>query len=539
MTSTFELAAILRCVLVGVLLLQTVAGCSTHNAWRIADTKDVACPTFDGKRALIEPLDKEGNLSLAFIEFTERGNVFNRGCVDLVYKAIADQVSSQSEADAVTLIVYIHGWKHNASPDDSNVQSFKKLLVRLSSNPSTVASTEDLPNAKVAADHLESVPFQYGADGGRRKIIGIYLGWRGAVSSFVHVPLIGWAEYATYWDRKSVAEEVGKGGVTEVLLSLRNLIYCGKVDGADCFKGPKKAAVTKQKQNVYLIMGHSFGAEIAISALDEVLLQRLLNAKSSAHCKPSNPQRTVERSCIRTEPFADGVVLLNPAIEASQLLQVKEYISNHRFPESQAVLMHVISSHGDSATHTFFPIGQSLGTIFWNKQSLARESYTPNSPERIVLSENDLDTKTVGNYEPFWTGLLRRQPDATEWEYTRLTRYEDETTPVLGYDGSKISNHLFAPRNSPVQMIYTSDDFIKDHNDVFNYQVLAYVSTVVDESKSVVRRLPVKAECMKVRSAQPRVPNSVDPTLTPHFDFERCFHYYLDQLKPRDGASAP
>jgi hypothetical protein len=210
--------------------------------------------------------------------------------------------------------------------------------------------------------------------------------------------------------------------------------------------------------------------------------------------------------------LSDGVILLNPAIEANQLLQVKELISAHCFGSRQDVLMHVISSQGDIPTHRAFPLGQGIAGILTRNQVLRRKDPRERPPR--LLNEGQLDTSTVGNYPGFWTGLLRHRNE--RWEYTTLT----ESREPKDMHGESISDHLWAPQNSPVQMIYTDRNFIEDHNAIFNYRVLAYTSTVVAESLSLARGLTHQ------------VPDACHTQHMNGFDFDACFDHYLSVLKP-------
>jgi len=89
---------------------------------------------------------------LAFVEFTERGNPYDRASIERVLNHIDQQAKSD---DGAAVFVFVHGWKHNAEHDDSNVVQFREFLSRAAENNVV----------------------------GERKVIGLYLGWRGAFST--------------------------------------------------------------------------------------------------------------------------------------------------------------------------------------------------------------------------------------------------------------------------------------------------------------------------------------------------------------------
>ena len=182
---------------------------------------------------------------------------------------------------------------------------------------------------------------------------------------------------ATYWERKATAEQVAKGGVTELLLRLEREVIDDE----------------RPNRNLYLVTGHSFGGAVVLSALNEVFLERVAAATAE---KPGD-------DCVRSRPFGHGVVLLNPAIEANEVFQLKELVAETCFVASQPRLMHVISSDADLATNKAFRIGQWLGVnLSWRQAPLTRGF----NGTAVQFQESELDTITVGNFTPFQTGQL-------------------------------------------------------------------------------------------------------------------------------------
>lgn len=363
------------------------------------------------------------NYELAFLEFTERGNLFHR---DRLIKLV-DNVSQRSNT---LVLVFIHGWKHNASENDSNVQDFRKLLNNLS---------------KVNAF-------------GRKKVLGIYLGWPGLSIS---TPLL---QEGSFWARKSVAQEVGKGGVTEALLRLE-----------------RSSRRSKQNENLFLVMGHSFGGAIVLSALNEVLLERLVNSTPNEGCYQATwPEDTCNVSrypCVRTEAFGHGVILLNPAIEANQILQLKELVAEHCYPKNQDKLLHVISTQADKPTHHYFPLGQRIAMAWWGEEENLDRVYRN---ESIPISEITLDRTTVGNIDQFWTGRLMHQNGS--WRYCSFALDNFKNCPESLV---KTPKYIVPARTfEPISFIYTQEDFMKGHNDVFNPRVAAYIGAVAMEALS-------------------------------------------------------
>ena len=363
---------------------------------------------------------------LAFIEFTERGNLFDRNDANQVYQFINEKANTERGA---AVFVFVHGWKHNALDSDSNVIQFREFLARAAEN--------------------EVV--------GERKVIGVYLGWRGDVS---RIPFV---RNLTYWARKSVAEEVGQGGATEVFTRLHQILVAqfGKADDS----GPLH-------KNNYVIIGHSFGGAIVLSAMHDILLRDLIDAR------PVMPIDGVV-DCSKVNRFADALVLLNPAIEANKVIQLKEASARCRFGDEQPKLMHVLASEADNATQVFFPLGQ---TVNLSKTLAAKKLPRTINDKSVTLDEGQLNTITIGNLEQIRTGYLLYSPDIKEWQFNRCRDDLDE----CGVTSKKRQkDHIWTRQNDPLVFIQTDRKFINNHHDVFGCYFQSYITAIIFETQSI------------------------------------------------------
>lgn len=412
-----------------------VAGCAENKPYRTAGEKTCAVDCVDATIEHHDDQDHGETYDLAFVEFTERGNVFDRDQMEEVLGYVSGLAHPQQEGryKGVLVVVFVHGWKHNAAPGDPNVDDFRDLLrkaARLSVN-------------------------------GQRKVVGVYVGWRGAS---VTLPGI---EQITYWERKNVAEQVGKGGVTELLTRLERIVIDEDQPNRDLF----------------LVVGHSFGGAIVLSALTEVLLERVVTAVPVRGL--TDPQG---RPCVRTRPFGHGVVLLNPAEEANEAFQLKEVVARKCYPPDQVRLMHVITSDADSATGWIFPIGQWFGMLRWQEAQLDRSDH-------FAVHEAAIDRTAIGHFLPFQTGqLCSRGSERPECE--QVGRPDDcyRVSPdgnrtYISYAGREDcvdagnTHHIPVGEHEPLAFIQTDKEFIGDHNDVFTDQVAAYLAAILVEAR--------------------------------------------------------
>lgn len=363
------------------------------------------------------------HFDLAFAEFSERGNAFN----DIHIKTIQQRIKARAASEGMVLVTFIHGWKHNANEQDSNLIDFKKSL-------QTIAKSGTLEG---------------------RRLIGLYVGWRGASIETSGLNNI------TFWDRKAVATEIGKGGITRLFLDLE------KIDAIQS-KNPAK------NPNVFVVIGHSFGGAIVVSALSEVLMERTIH-------------RTNRRNYGAT--IGDAVIVLNPAIEANQSLHFVEAALQENFPTDQHPLFVSISTDADSATHYLFPMGQTVSLLLtWKQTDLMRSYYydrLAGKDQPLALKEEHLDTTTIGNFAPFLTHRLSLEPDTDTYAFKTCDQVPEQCIPKGFTSLSGQPSIKNQPENYPLYFIKTGENIMSGHNDIFNPRIHAFILAIVDD---VIRR---------------------------------------------------
>jgi hypothetical protein len=407
-------------ILISVILL--TAGCASKDAYHDKTPTHDNCTDPSAEQCFKSYYQRYSDYDLAFAEFTERGNSFDSNWIDNVLENIRMRNTENNE-QGVVMVVFIHGWKHNAKEDDPNLLHFKQSLASIAAN-----------NRRNNGETLRG-----------RRLIGLYVGWRGAS---IDLP---WIENLTFWDRKAVAEEVGKGGVTKLLLKL-NQIDKTKPD------------------NVLVVVGHSFGGAIVVSATTEVLTAGVINRSENGDSGTT---------------IGDAVIVLNPAIEADQSLSLVEAAIVNDYPGTQNPLFISISSDADSATHIVFPIGQTLGLLLtWHQLDLKRPYYHDRlSKENLILKEEHLDATAVGNFAPFLTHRLTAESTS---EVPNLTLQSCDQVPdqCVPKGLTSLSGHPTIaplPDNYPLYFIKTDKTVIANHNDVFNPVIRSFMMTIIDD----------------------------------------------------------
>jgi predicted alpha/beta hydrolase family esterase len=151
--------------------------------------------------------DNQHQFGIGFVEFDDQGRFINPQQA----QALTQWLSAETQ-QPLYVVIYTHGWHHNASHNDANVQRFEERLRELK------------------RDHNDY------------KVIGIYLGWRGET---ITTP---WLRTLSFWGRRTVSESLGKGQYRDLLLEIEKI-------------------VKRDSENKLVTIGHSLGAMVLFNAL--------------------------------------------------------------------------------------------------------------------------------------------------------------------------------------------------------------------------------------------------------------------------------
>jgi hypothetical protein len=370
------------------------------------------------------------------------------------------EVEAQSllPSSSTFVVVFVHGWHHNAKSTDRNMQEFGNWLSRLSGQLSR-------PNRRAARQELTGSP--------EFRLIGIYVGWRGR-------SLPGRLDYFTMWWRKAAAERVGDGDLSEFLERLQR-IYLRANAYSRYLQNPGRTPVMG-----LITVGHSFGGAAVLKAvarpLEEQLVMRAPQLADTASLPRKSERPAPEQVVI--DAFGDINVLLNPAIEAYQYSRIDSLYRQLEYPPQQAPQLLVFSAENDVPRKFYFPIARALTRPFrpafrndqgalWGtalgelsaqrthelrlagagKESLSDEDFVP--ADRQKIASFDFTSETA-----FSAVRLSRLPNA----------------PVIA--------------NSPTAVIYTHDGIIEGHTGIFKpifIDFLAEYAAFIQAKRALLR----------------------------------------------------
>jgi hypothetical protein len=327
--------------------------------------------------------------------------------VESILKAVG-----QGQETGPLVVVFVHGWKHDALPTDSYVRSFHAFLEEL---------------VKSQAMHR---------DAWRRRVIGVYVGWPANPASKSR-----FLQNLTFWKIRDRADLVARTGEVSKLL---NHLH---------------AAVPKT-HGLLVIMGHSFGARLVYESVQQTMAS---NVVQEGQATPGEACRG-NKVCHQVHGFGDLVVLLNPAFEAVQYTTFYQfsggiwaaappvgsgtYSNVEGWPNVQPPLMLTIGAENDEATSKGWKVA--------------------NAGASPVLST------TLTNYRPYLTHELRCEnpPSApagsqgVQGRFTRVAGVLDRTRPFGPIDCVTLTP-VGALSNSPFIVARADRQIIDGHNGIW------------------------------------------------------------------------
>ncbi len=433
-----------------------------------------------------------GDYYLSFVEFDDQGWFADRRQMEALFallKKLEEEEKNEQTNGHILIQVYAHGWKHNASACDNNVVCFSRLLERT-----------DL------AEKGTAVLINDGDNIGVRKVVGIYLGWRG-------LPYDGVLNNLSFWSRKETAARVGRGGVFELLTRLKDYRdsrqndYCVnrqkdirslpekeqeglleqlRKDYPDCVinqtppSETTEATPTRGAPTQLVITGHSFGGLIIYSALSHALMERA--AKTTTNSKGTHYNRA--------KSFGDFVMLVNPAFEGSLYEPLFHIATNRCYDDGQRPVMMIVTSQADSATRVAFPIGRTLSTFLEHAKSPDQAQsmrktigHNPRYRTHSLTSLPDLKTsdEKPDNSDcgcPYLTPTSKLNLEELLGQYydSIIEKSWDPNSPDLYGKGLSLepaSSPMYAS-NYPYLVVTTDEGVIADHNAIYNERFITF-----------------------------------------------------------------
>lgn len=435
--------------------------------------------------------NQEPSADLFIVEFDDQGRLYYPKQMEHLFDFLKKTMSprdnctaSESEScfDDVSLVVAVHGWRHNADFNDRNLRELRQVL------HSALTMEQSL-------DH-------WNPSNKARKVVGVYVGWRGAVAD--EESWLGRLLFLfTFWDRKGAALDVALGSTRELFSRLGHLrTYVNspvaKIERKKKQLGQLRALGTSQETLTevkesqafqtslpfkrglgsyedcieragedhclpmrVLIVGHSFGSLAIYNAISASLIESVtegvdLNMQKSP--PPSEDCSQKDTAKLVSSPHADLIVLINPAFEGARFEPLYQATLNRTqavgFSCGQPPVLAIITGTKDWATLGAFPIGRWFSTRFTN--------VSPRDKDNEILAqleqqERIAEREAVGHIPRYMTHYLDKFSDYSIDKQADNTDNND-TSICLAHDWRQV-NKIFLPQSEGIDQL---EDVIKD-----------------------------------------------------------------------------
>jgi hypothetical protein len=364
------------------------------------------CDSGRAKEELLEgahnSIEDYGRYLIAYAEFDDQGwTTGTTGTGSQVQALMAGLEKEIARGTNLLILVFVHGWHHNAYTNDCNVRQFR-VMVRL------------------ASDAL-------GSSQPPRKVVGVYVAWRG---ESVAAPILN---ATTFYGRKLAAERVAKGSVRELFARLKLFETKNRTTRID----PRVRTV---------IVGHSFGGLIAFHSLSQSLLESIVFGQTTCEDvlkegRPGVVVNTEKEDDTLKWDYPDLVVLINPAFEATRydpLYQASLLRDGCIWSKQTRPRMITIAADNDRATGITFPAARWVAT--------ALDSYNGQHREE----ERSSNLNVIGFIERYRTHRLK------------TCRVNGETQVVMTKDFGDSSHR--PDLNTPLFVARAAPDILDGHS---------------------------------------------------------------------------
>lgn len=420
---------------------------------------------------------------LFVLEFDDQGRLYHSHQMEHLFAFLkgimsprADCTPSDKEPcfDDVSLVVAAHGWRHNADFEDWNLRQLREVLYH--------AVLSEADTVEAATTHLNPSKRS-------RKVVGVYLGWRGAtvneqlLPKILSKPLLTVPALLTFWDRKGAALDVALGSTRELFARLGHIRAevnnSNKRFGRDSkwYKQCESSAGANSTCLAMrsLILGHSFGSLAIYNAISESLIKSVAAGIDSRTNILSASEQTTknapEPDIQVSSPYADLIVLINPAFEGARFEPLYQASLNRMkqspYSSAQDPVLVLITGTSDLATRYAFPFGRWFSTLF---QDNSPESRDGNPIGTSAEEEVNANRNTVGHIPRYMTHYLDIV-DATKMQLPKdILKNEEECLKTDWYDLTSTGIAGGQPLEKTVDGIATlwktkRDESVKKHQD--------------------------------------------------------------------------
>lgn len=248
---------------------------------------------------------------------------------DLIRRGECDERGPTVKADAVEkpklIVLFVHGWTHNAREGDPNYVDFKAMISELSKDST-------------------------------KQVVGVYVTWNASTGNAV-------LDLASFWSRQRIADRITQSGVITRIVSMisTNRSHSGHRDQ-------------------FIAIGHSFGARMLFAAINPPMIFAAANAFPKAEPHVYKDIDAVADAVVLLNPAfeASRYATINGIMR-----------NEETFSPTQRPLLVAISTDNDWSTRYLFPLGQYLGFSFDWRAGTTLGNYSDYYTHSLLPSTED------------------------------------------------------------------------------------------------------------------------------------------------------
>lgn len=381
-----------------------------------------------------ESVEEGDGFAVAFVELDDLGELWEPSQVT---RALARIDAANAHPNGAIVVVFVHGWNHNAAENDSNVEGFRAQL-------RGVVETERIRR-----------------DAPPRPVVGVYVSWRGKTSKLLPLRLL------SFFGRRGAAERVASLATTETVYRLIT----------DAKRNPRSRVV---------LIGHSFGGAILEEALSQALVGFLLQQKGEDVDFPADLVVLVNPAsqALRAKQFVE--------ILARHRLRLYRTSDDGSFRFERPLIVSLTSS-GDWATGIAFPLGLGAKGLGKNFRSYGSEYCNTATPQRRYYRQTAGHTRELLSHRVLAEPLAKpreRPLSAEEMAVAAQIRYDPiSRLQSFEIDGSRlrftIQRLAGAFNDTPYWIMRVPTSVMPDHGHIFGPDVQELLRALIIVTGSI------------------------------------------------------
>ncbi len=360
---------------------------------------------------------------MAYVEFDDQGDLWS----ETQLTRTLDEIEKANEnPNGSVVFLFIHGWFHNASKGDSNIEDFSNLLDGI---------------VRTARENEVS----------EQPMVGVYVGWRGKA-------MIKPLNFLSFYTRAFATNRIAGSVATETLLRIMT-------------------TAKRNPNSKVILIGHSFGGQILERAVTQSLVGAVLGQEVGDVSMPVD-------LIVLVNPAAKAVQT-KQFIEVLARNRIKLYRTDAEGNRFEVPLIVSVTSAGDSATRIAFPAGVYVTSIFKRYRKYAETDCSPVKSQRAVYAHTGGHMRPLLSHivtaEPLPEGV--ETPGMLETA-TIQRRFDAVTRQdVYTFDGEghrfTIRKRLYAANNTPYWVIRVPRSLIPNHSSIFRFNSVRFLVAIL------------------------------------------------------------